>query len=604
MRLYILSLFLVLSFGQLVAQLPASCNGTASAIACDITCISCNFNGFSGSTEGYPSGVAPEFCGTVENVQWLGFIAGAAEATFKITPSNCVNGNGVQVALYNDCQLPPLACDKGEMDGGNLPVSITVPMLVGANYYLLVDGYAGDQCQFTVSVEPPQAVFEPPLSVVSLLTGPSAMCPNTTAEFIVQPVSGAGAYIWTGPPGTLFDSLPSPATIIGAAGLAVDVTIGTQSGSICVQAANTCAVNPPCSASLPVTVLDDSARPVIVADTLVSLPCSDGAIPINVTVTPLANVDFAWSLTDSVGSIVSSTQGLKLLVDSIGQYNLLVTDRLTGCTSTVDIRVVPPILPSNADITLKHIKCFNEKNGGIAINNVQAGTPPFLFSIDDQPFTSYNIVNDLRAGAYELRIQDAVGCEWDSVLVLEQPNELLVQLEQDTVIGLGNMLVLWDSFHVNYPERIARWNLKIPDMGDTVNCKGCLSMPIRSFVYTLEIADSNGCSASDQRTILVDATRNIYIPNIFSPTPEESANNQFGPFGGDDVVRFKTFQIFDRWGQKVHDRTDISKGDQGIYWDGRIRSRLAPAGVYGYIAEVVFKDGFVAIYRGDVALVR
>jgi hypothetical protein len=126
----------------LAAQLPTACNGTVSGIACEVTCISCNFNGFVGTTAGYPSGVVPEFCGTVENVQWLGFIAGETNATFTINPSNCVNGDGLQVALYQYCDMPPIACEKGEMGGGLMPVAINVPLQVGSTYFLLVDGYA------------------------------------------------------------------------------------------------------------------------------------------------------------------------------------------------------------------------------------------------------------------------------------------------------------------------------------------------------------------------------------------------------------------------------------------------------------------------------
>lgn len=605
MRILIIILYLSAFTNYLAAQLPAACNGTASAIACDITCISCNFNGFSGSTEGYPSGDATEFCGTVENVQWLGFIAGAAQATFTITPTNCVNGDGVQVALYNDCALPPLACDKGEMDGAGIPVSIDVPLVLGANYYLLVDGYAGDQCEFTVTVNPPDAVFEPPLGMAEIVTGPTALCPNVTAEFQVQPVSGASAYIWTGPPGTLFDSMPSPATIVGAAGLAVDVTIGAVGGQICVQAANTCNTNPACAASINVTVLDDSARPQITTDTLVSLPCTDGPMPLLVDVFPQSNTNFQWTLTDSIGSFSGSTDGLRVLIDSVGQYTLLATDRNTGCTSTVDIRVTEPVLPSEADIRLRQVVCYGEKNGQIRVDSVYSGTPPFLYAIDDEVLSPVDAVDNLPAGNYTLHIQDAVGCEFDSLITITQPNELLVVLEADTLIELGQMLVLWDSFNVNYPERVQRWQLLRPDIGDTTDCPGCLVMPLNAFHYALEVSDSNGCRATDERTVLMSTPRRVYVPNIFKPAAgDDTGNDRLGPYGGQDVVEFTVFQVFDRWGQKVHERTDVQPDDHQRFWDGRVHNRLAPPGVYAYKLDVLFKDGQIGHYNGDITLIR
>ena len=108
------------------AQLPPACGGASlPAIACETACINCNFDGFTGSTIGFPSVPAVDFCGTVENAQWLGFIAGGSTATFTIIPFNCLDGNGVQVALYQDCTQAPLACDKGQKDGDNIPVAIT-----------------------------------------------------------------------------------------------------------------------------------------------------------------------------------------------------------------------------------------------------------------------------------------------------------------------------------------------------------------------------------------------------------------------------------------------------------------------------------------------
>jgi hypothetical protein len=584
------------------AQLPAACNGTASAIACDITCISCNFNGFSGSTEGYPSGVAPEFCGTVENVQWLGFIAGATSAKFIITPTNCVNGDGVQVALYTDCMLPPLACDKGEMGGANLPVSIDVPMTIGENYYLLVDGYAGDQCQFTVTVDPPNAVFEPPLGVAQIVTGPAELCPNVTAEYQVQPVSGAAAYIWTGPPGTLFDSMPSPATILGSAGLSVDVTIGSVGGQICVQAANACNVNPPCSASTSVTILGDSDRPQIIADTVASLPCYDGAVPLEVQVTPNANTDFVWAVTDSVGSISGNTNTLRVLVDSVGQYTLVATNIFTGCSSTIQIRVTEPVLPDSADIRITSVRCYGEKNGGIDIDEVFSGNGPYIYALNGEAFRQSNRFGNLPAGNYDLLVQDALGCEFDTTITVPQPDELLVMLPADTLIELGQMLVLWDSSNVNYPQRPIHWDFIRPNIGDTTDCAGCLVMPIQAFQYALEVVDSNGCRAKDERTIEMNTPWRTYVPNVFAPG--STGNGEFGPYGGQDVVVFRNFQVFDRWGQRMHERKEITPNDTKQFWDGRIRNRLAPPGVYTYRLETVYKDGDVILYTGDVTLVR
>lgn len=49
-------------------------------------------------------------------------------------------------------------------------------------------------------------------------------------------------------------------------------------------------------------------------------------------------------------------------------------------------------------------------------------------------------------------------------------------------------------------------------------------------------------------------------------------------------------------------RPNINDPSQG--WDGLFRGRMMDPGVYVYFFEVVFADGSVRLYKGDVTLVR
>ena len=61
------------------------------------------------------------------------------------------------------------------MGGANNPVSVTVALTPGANYFLMVDGFGGDECDFTITVNPPSAVQAPPIgNVIGLI--PASIC--------------------------------------------------------------------------------------------------------------------------------------------------------------------------------------------------------------------------------------------------------------------------------------------------------------------------------------------------------------------------------------------------------------------------------------------
>ena len=232
----------VLKINDLQSNLPPPCpsNDFPAADLCSDVCIFCNFNGYQGTTIGFSGQTPPAFCGTIENEQWLGFVAGATAATFTATPSNCANGNGIQLALYSDCNSSPIACNGGASGGGDTPVSITTTLTPGVAYRLLIDGFAGDQCDFTLNVVPPSAVQAPNVGNAGVISGPAQVCPGGTATYSVPPVTGAGAYIWNAPADWLINGQPPPVTTFAPGGNAVAVTAGNSNGTLCVQPVNVC----------------------------------------------------------------------------------------------------------------------------------------------------------------------------------------------------------------------------------------------------------------------------------------------------------------------------------------------------------------------------
>lgn len=583
------------------AQIPPACNGTSTAIICEQACIACNFDGYFGSTQGYPSGPATDFCGTVENAQWIGFIAGAAEATFTVFPSDCNNGDGVQIALYDDCTLPPLACDKGQENGGMMPVSITVPLTPGRNYFLLIDGYAGDECDFSVDVSPKEAVYEPPLGMVQQIQGKVEGCPGATFTYAVPPVFGAGGYVWDGPPGTLVDSMPVPVTVAGQGGNTVQVTLGTQSGNLCVQAVNSCEANPPCASSLFITILDDTHRPALVGDTVGHLTCSGSPARLRFDVNPPADYSLQWE-SDSLGNIVSGANASLVQVDRAGQYTLTATNNVTGCSASASIRVGNPDYPTDARLNIRHISCYQKNDGVATIEAVTGGLPPYVYSVDEEPFMVSPEFRRLSPGDHRLVVQTIDGCEWDTLFQVLEPANLTLDLDPDTTIHLGASIGLWRDDALSDPTRKTEVRVNPPLLLDML-CDTCLYLPLNSFRYEVTVLDSNGCRAIDDRTIVVDKGRRVYIPNVFAPD-SPAANAAFRLYCGEDVARVRTFRVYSRWGRAIIEQNDLLPNDPLLGWDGRINGDKAPPGVFVYFAEVEFIDGQTEQYRGDLTVVR
>lgn len=108
-------------------------------------------NTISSQSAGYAPGGVTSFCGSIENDQWI--VVQAASVTGEVTvfPSNCTDGNGMQIAIYDSCGGQMIQCNVGCNGCGTTPQTISVNLVPGQFYYLLLDGWAGDQCEFTLN---------------------------------------------------------------------------------------------------------------------------------------------------------------------------------------------------------------------------------------------------------------------------------------------------------------------------------------------------------------------------------------------------------------------------------------------------------------------
>lgn len=88
----------------------------------------------------------------------------------------------------------------------------------------------------------------------------------------------------------------------------------------------------------------------------------------------------------------------------------------------------------------------------------------------------------------------------------------------------------------------------------------------------------------------------VYIPNIFSPNSD--GNNDILYVRGENIKEL-TISIYNRWGEKVFESNDITKG-----WDGNYKGKPCPVEVYVYYVNVTFSNGITEQKNGNITLVR
>lgn len=296
-------------------------------------------------------------------------------------------------------------------------------------------------------------------------------------------------------------------------------------------------------------------------------------------------------------------------VGAAGTYNLTITNELNGCSSTATIEIDQnESVPSGGDIQIIDPSCFGESDGSIFVDDVQGGTPPYLFSINGGALSSDPLFTALAPGNYDLVIEDALGCTWETALVLLEPQDLEVSLTAvnlpDLSIKLGEKITL--IAQVNIPPSSIVSVVWLPLGTAPIDCTDCLEVetqPVFSTTYEVIVTDINGCVETAEVSIFVDTTRPVFVPNAFSPN-NDGINDLLYIQTGQSVASIKSFLVFNRWGETVYQFYNFAPNDPALGWDGMFRGKKLNAEVFTWFAQIEFVDGQIEVFKGDVMLVK
>jgi gliding motility-associated-like protein len=114
----------------------------------------------------------------------------------------------------------------------------------------------------------------------------------------------------------------------------------------------------------------------------------------------------------------------------------------------------------------------------------------------------------------------------------------------------------------------------------------------------LIVTTDKGCKDSSLKKVVIGPDIIIFVPDAFTPDnsgPNE--NNTFKP----QVINNKTYYmgVYNRWGQKMYETTDLTKG-----WDGNYLGEPAQNGVYVYKIIVTSMEDKIFQYNGTFTLIR
>ncbi len=394
---------------------------------------------------------------------------------------------------------------------------------------------------------------------------------------------------WTGPNGFTSDQQSPTVSVPGV----YTLTITTGNG---------------CSASANAQVDEQVDLPSVNIAAPELLTCANETVILDAAGSD-SGPGFTLSWTTANGNFIAGTNTLSPEVNSAGIYSLEIINQNNGCTASAEIEVeASNDIPSAVTLQVNGISCFGSADGAVVVEEVEGGTPPYLYALGNQPFSTNNVFVGLAPGTYQLKVEDSFGCEYTEPFTIGQPTELSVGIDAvglvNGVVPLGEPVEL--VVDLNIPASEVGSVTWLPDgiaVGCTDPCLVLAIVPGNSNNYQVTVVDTNGCSASANIQVPVDKTRPVFVPNAFSPN-NDGINDQLVVFGNNSVVNVKSFLVFSRWGESIFEVYGVPPNDFNFAWDGTHKGKVLDAGVYTWFAEVEFVDGEILLFEGGVTLIR
>lgn len=352
------------------------------------------------------------------------------------------------------------------LPGGNGPGFVSgdttlLPVVNAPGTYLLSMTDTLNFCKSVDSVIVQQDIT-PPLAEA----GPADTldCANTTV-LLDGSGSNQGAefnYLWTTGDTTLQASVSLP---------------GTYSLTV-TNAANGC------SSADSTTVLELTELPEVAIDPPGLLNCGESELPLSATASAGPEFAYEWSFSGIGPGILSGGNTLTPTVGSAGDYTLLVTNTITGCTNAAGVTVIELSTVNLELSTQTNASCLGAADGALSVT-AAGGDGQYIYEWN----TGQNSpsLNNLPAGDYTVTVTDGEDCSAVLQVNIQQPEALSPNVSATAVSSPGNN----DGTATANPSGGTAPYAYLWSTGESTQTITGLSEGL----YTVTVTDANNCTA-------------------------------------------------------------------------------------------------------------
>ena len=238
------------------------------------------------------------------------------------------------------------------------------------------------------------------------------------------------------------------------------------------------------------------------------------------------------------------------------------------------------------------------------------GAASWLWNFGD-PASGINNTSSLKnpfhiftsAGTYNVTLIISNGSSFDTLM------QTVIALSPSQGVNAGIDITIMQGANTTLSATGSSNYVWSPSTG--LNCTSCqspIANPDLTTTYYLTATDSNGCTNTDSVTVYVLKSEikcsEVFIPTAFSPNND--GQNEVLYVRG-NCIKEISLKIYDRWGEKVFETTDIAKG-----WDGAYGSTSLTTSnrmemnteVFIYYLNATLSNGDQINRKGNISLIR
>jgi gliding motility-associated-like protein len=524
----------------------------------------------------------------------------AANTTLDIEVTNSITPTFVAIAPI--CEgasapsLPTTSTNSPAITGTWNPSTINTSVTGIVTYTFTPDpGQCGAVTTMDVEV-----IASPPAPAISISANVTTICAGQTVDFTATPNSTNT--------GDVIQWFINGNAVTGGTGLLFSSNSLNNNDQITAifTPSSSCLAGQTATSNLILITVNPTVTPSISISTASTQICEGTNITFNAIVSGGgSNPQVQWLINGNAVAGATSNSFSSSTLANTDQITVQLTSNAPCASPNIAISnslvmsVLPIGTPSISITSDRNVICVGQSVTFNATFDVGGSSPQFTWQIGGNSFTTTEpiyIASGISSTAdVTCTMTSNYACTTNNTAI---SNTIGIQVNQVPSVSLSEDVTIQEGETTNLVATTQENLNYIWTPAATLSCGDCLTptaSPIESTVYTFVVTDpATSCSSSDSLKVTVIRNYDIWVPTAFSPNAD--SNNDFFFVRGNNVKEF-TIRIYDRWGNKVFQTSNLAEG-----WNGEYQNRIINSGILVYVLDYILNDGVTGNMKGNITI--